>query len=510
MLRNILVVSSAIFLYSSGAFTQATTTTRTPSPTQSISFQTSTQKPAASEPDLVVFWEKNWQWFLIGFLGVAIPIIVWAILGPGKRWYKARRNKSRPITWDMIGNERFHNQPMREVNIRRFSRSRGSGSSTSSHLALSLNAAAPGERDIEAAAEIASPKSPSTYIERERMMRNDSSEAVIGLVQPQRLMPPRTRPADRGSNGSLGPPDPSIHRAHPRYNYFQRYSRQHQRRYVHETVPPAHVQQNSGPPPTNQEGLEESMQLLLTQIPNRKPLRRMTGTIQRDSVSNTAGTQRIFLPQPPRSTPYHIRQGSYEGIHIRSTSWHNTTHRGSVQTNPYPSRHASMDGYPPVFGSVPSLPLPEPAVTYPQTHSQPRRSTSRGRLQKPQHLNPRSSSHVQQTPRPSETQGEQPQMSFYRTPQPSRESLARSVAPSTSSAPPVPPVQRAAYPTRSAMSSRSAAQPRVDAVHGTETGYSYSISGGSPPINPPAKSVKFAAIAPTSSGVPGRFPVQHF
>ncbi|KAK6538116.1 hypothetical protein TWF694_010998 [Orbilia ellipsospora] len=512
MLQRILVISSAILLLpGAGATTRATTTslagTKTISTTASTvtSFIQSTAPTVSNTPvpdptdptGVLTFWKKNWHWFLIGFVCAVVPIIIWAILGPGRRWRKARKHKSRPITWDMIGNERFQNPSMGEV--RRFSRSRGSGSSTSSNLALSLNAAAPGEQDIEAAAAIASPKLPSAYIERERMMRSDSTKAVIGLVQPQGLVPPRTHPADRTSTGSFGPPDPALHRAHPRYNYFQRYSRQHMKRQSR----PLPQQQNNEPASSSNAVLQESMQLLLTQIPHRKPLPdTRASTNPRESIPTTA-TQQLFLPQPPKSTPYHIRQNSLESGHSRSTSWHHTTHRGSVEAGLYTSRHVSMDGYDRISRMTPLA-----------TTTAPRRSTSRGRLQKPQHLNPRNHNSIQ--PKPQEVSRDEPQMSFYRTPQPSRESLTRTLVPppSTSSVPPVPPMPqpvyqkpayRPSYPIRSAMS-KGTTTAKEDRIYGTETGYSFSISGG--PAT--AKSVKFAALPSASASVPGRFPVRHF
>ncbi|KAF3926312.1 hypothetical protein AA313_de0200795 [Arthrobotrys entomopaga] len=265
-------------------------------------------------------------------------------------------------------------------------------------------------------------------------------------------------------------------------------------------------QQDSEPVPSSTAVLEESMQLLLTQIPHRKPVRdTQTSTNPRESIpTTTTTTQQVFLPQPPRSTPYHIRQNSIESSHSRSTSWHHTTHRGSVEAGPYTSRHVSMDGYDRISKMAPLA-----------TTTATRRSTSRGRLQKPQYLNPRNHSSTQ--PKPQEVPRDEPQMSFYRTPQPSRESLTRTLVPppSASSVPSVPPMPQAAYhktvsrptyPIRSAMS-KGTTVAKEDRIYGTETGYSFSISGG-----PTAsKSVKFAAL-PSSSAttVPGRFPVKHF
>ncbi|KAK6536132.1 hypothetical protein TWF281_000379 [Arthrobotrys megalospora] len=518
MSRRILAISCVvILLHASGTLSQLTTTTSTlPSfTTSSIPSPTSSARSDA-DSKIEIFWKTNWHWFLIGILSALVPILLWAILGPGRRWYKARRYRSAPIQWDRVGSERFQSPSMREIGG--FSRSRGSGSSTtSSRLALSLNAAAPGEQDIETAAAIASPKSPSVYIQRERMMRNDSSEAVIGLVQPQihsprsqGLMPPN-RPADRNSTGSLGPPDPHVHRAHPKYNTFQRYSRQHKKRHMsmlsqQNTVAPA-VQSSS----TSTDNRQESMNLLQTQIPHRKPVPHQPREFV-PTAGNLRTSQQIFLPQPPKSTPYHIRQGSYQSDHSRTASWHNTVHRGSVQSNPYglQTRHVSMDGYHPISEPMTLPPIPAPA---PAPENAPRRSTSRGRLQKPQYMNPRNSTHHvhQKQPEPPRAR-EEPQMSFYRMPQSSRESLGRPRASSNpSSIPDVPalPQQptypKPAYPARSAMSSKGY-QQRDDRVYGTDSGYSFSISGG----NPPAKSVKFAALPHLSSSAPARLPIRHF
>ncbi|KAK6362906.1 hypothetical protein TWF730_000358 [Orbilia blumenaviensis] len=509
MSRKILVISSAIILFHiPGILSQSTSTL--PSFTSSAPSPTSTARQNA-DSQVEIFWKTNWHWFLIGILSALVPILLWAILGPGRRWYRKRRYRSAPIQWDRVGNERFQSPSMREVEG--FSSARGSGSSVaSSRLALSLNAAAPGEQDIETAAAIASPKSPSAYIHRERMMRNDSSEAVIGLVQPQihsarpqGLMPPN-KPADRNSTGSLGPPDPHVHRAHPKYNTFQRYSRQHKKRHLSMTQ---HAQQNPAPQTSNTEIRQQSMDLLQTQIPHRKPL----SAQPREYVPTAAGmraSQQIFLPQPPKSTPYHIRQGSYHSDHNRSASWHNMMHRGSVQANPYglQTRHVSVDGYHPI-----SEPMTIPAAPTPTSENTPRRSTSRGRLQKPQHMNPRSTNHhIHQKQSEPPKAREEPQVSFYRMPQSSRESLGRPRASSNpSSVPDVPPLPqqptypKLAYPARSAMSSRSH-QQRDEKVYGTETGYSFSISGG----NPPAKSVKFAALPQLSSSAPTRLPIRHF
>ncbi|KAK6516411.1 hypothetical protein TWF506_006321 [Arthrobotrys conoides] len=508
MSKRILAISYAIILFHTpGISSQSAPTTSIlpPSPTSSA-------RPNA-DSKIEAFWHANWHWFLIGILSALVPILLWAILGPGRRWYRGRKYRSAPIQWDRVGSERFQSPSMREIGA--FQKSRGSGSSTtSSRLALSLNAAAPGEQDIETAAAIASPKSPSTYIRRERMIRNDSSEAVIGLVQPQihsprppaqGLMPPN-RPADRNSTGSLGPPDPHVHRAHPKYNTFQRYSRQHKKR--HMSMPLG--QQNEQPQSSNTDVRQESMNLLQTQISHRKPqpVYQQRGFVP--TAANMRTSQQIFLPQPPKSTPYHIRQGSHPSDHDRrSTSWHQTVHRGSTQTNPYglQIRHVSVDGYHPI-----SEPMTVPPIPSPTTENSPHRSTSRGRLQKPQYMNPRSSNyHIhQRQPEPPRAR-EEPRMSFYRTPQPSRESLGRPRAYSNPySVPEVPPLPqqptypKIAYPARSAMSNRNY-QQRDERVYGAESGYSYSISAG----NPQAKSVKFAALPQLSSSAPARLPI-HF
>ncbi|KAK6357449.1 hypothetical protein TWF718_001760 [Orbilia javanica] len=488
-----------------------TTASALPSFTSSSPSPTSTARPNA-DSKIEAFWHANWQWFLIGILSALVPILLWAILGPGRRWYKGRKYRSAPIQWDRVGSERFRSPSMREIGG--FQRSRGSGSSsTSSRLGLSLNAAAPGEQDIETAAAIASPKSPSTYIRRERMMRNDSSEAVIGLVQPQihsprprGLMPP-SQPVDRNSTGSLGPPDPHVHRAHPKYNTFQRYSRQHKKR--HQSMPAQVNEQNIQPRSPNTDIRQESMDLLQTQIPHRKP---QPAYHQRDFVPTAASirtSQQIFLPQPPKSTPYHIRQGSYLNEHDRAASWYQTVHRGSTLTNPYglQTRHVSMDGYHPI-----SEPMTIPPASVPTPDNNPRRSISRGRLQKPQYLNPRSSSyHTHQKQVEPQMAHEEPQMSFYRMPQSSRESMGRPRASSNPSSvaeiplPRQPTYPKLAYPVKSAMSSRSY-QQRDDRVYGTESTYSFSISGG----NQTAKSVKFAALPQLSSSAPARLPIHHF
>ncbi|RVD81014.1 uncharacterized protein DFL_008894 [Arthrobotrys flagrans] len=514
MSKRVLVISSAIILFHTpGIFSQSSPTTSTLSSFTNLApSPTSTARPNA-DSKIEVFWHANWHWFLIGILSALVPILLWAILGPGRRWYRGRKYKSAPIQWDRVGSERFQSPSMRE--IAGFQNFRGSGSSTtSSRLALFLNAAAPGEQDIETAAAIASPKSPSTYIRRERTMRNDSSEAVIGLVQPQvhsprprGLMPPN-QPADRNSTGSLGPPDPHVHRAHPKYNTFQRYSRQHKKR--HMSMPAPADQQNTQLQSSNTEIRQESMNLLQTQVSNRKPqpVRQQRGFVP--TAANIRTNQQIFLPQPPKPTPYHIRQGSYHSDHERAASWHHTIHRGSTQTNPYglQIRHVSMDGYHPV-----SEPMTIPPVLAPAPDSNPRRSISRGRLRKPQHMNPRSSSYHthQKQPEPQRT-GEEPRMSFYRTPQSSRETLGRPRASSNpSSIPDVPPLPQQSiypklgYPAKSAMSSKSY-QQRDDRVYGTESSYSYSISSG----NPPTKSVKFAALPQLSSSAPARLPIHHF
>ncbi|KAK6509133.1 hypothetical protein TWF481_003896 [Arthrobotrys musiformis] len=508
MSQRILAISHAIILFhTSGILSQSTpTTSALPSFTSSTSSSTESARPNANS-QVEIFWQANWKWFLIGLLAAVVPILFWAILGPGRRWYKGRRYRSAPIQWDRVGNERFQSPSMREIAGFQKSRGSGSGSSTSSRLALSINAAAPGEQDIETAAAIASPKSPSTYIQRERRIRSDSSEAVIGLVQPQihspkprNLMPPN-QPADRNSTGSLGPPDPHVHRAHPKYNTFQRYSRQHKKR--HMSMLAQASEQNIQTRPSNADIRQESMDLLQTQILHRKPqaqqVYQQRGFVP--TVANMRTSQQIFLPQPPRPTPYHIRQGSYPNEQGRAVSWHHTMNRGSTQSNPYGlhSRQGSGDGYHPI-----SEPMTIPPVPVSTPDNAPRRSISRGRLQKPQYMNPRSSSyHTHQNQMDPQRTREEPRMSFYRMPQPSRESLGRPRASSNPSfAPDVPPVPlqptypKAAYPAKSAMSSK---------VYGTESGYSYSISGG----NSSAKSVKFAALPQLSSSAPARLPI-HF
>ncbi|KAF3187798.1 hypothetical protein TWF225_004031 [Orbilia oligospora] len=513
MSKRILAISHAIILFhTTKILSQSTPPTSTlPSFTSSAPPPTSTAQQK-TDSKIEVFWHANWHWFLIGFLSALVPILMWAILGPGRRWYRRRKNKSAPIQWDRVGSERFQSPSMRQIGG--FQKSRGSGSSTtSSRLALSLNAAAPGEQDIETAAAIASPKSPSTYIRRERMIRNDSSEAVIGLVQPQihsprlpaqGLMPPN-RPADRNSTGSLGPPDPHVHRAHPKYNTFQRYSRQHKKRSLSMPV----GQQNIQPQSSDIDIRQESMNLLQTQISHRVPQPAYQQRSFVPTAANMRTSQQIFLPQPPKSTPYHIRQGSHPHDHERTASWHHTIHRGSTQTNPYglQIRHTSMDGYHPI-----SEPMMIPSVPSPTTETTPHRSLSRGRLQKPQYMNPRSNGyHIhQRQPEPPKTR-EEPRMSFYRTPQASRESLGRprassnpSSIPEVPSLPQQPTYPKIAYPARSAMSSKS--YQHQDRVYGTESSYSYSISAG----NPPAKSVKFAALPQLSSSAPARLPIHHF
>ncbi|KAF3930959.1 hypothetical protein ABW19_dt0210460 [Dactylella cylindrospora] len=500
-MRGTLVILSAVLYHGLQASAQTTTSPQVSSTTQTTT-PTASSKP---EPEGVKFWKQNWLWFLIGFIVVLIPILIWAALGPGKKWYRNRkRRNSVPILWNDVGTERFRhfqNPSMRD--IRQISRSRGSGSSSRSDVALSSNAAAPGEQDIEAIAGNHSPtNSTSVYVQRERM-RNDSSEAVIGLVQPQSPMPPMLGPADRSSVGSFGPPDPHIHRAHPRYNSFQRYSRQHRRRQGSLQQPPADIDTTvSAQRADLRESLRESMQLPSTQIPQRKSL---PTTPTRQSIQANTAMQRVPMPQMPKPSPYayHIRQGSVLSLHSqhssqsghsRSTSWHHTTHRQAIPTNPYPSRHASMDGYHPISEPT-QFSTPVPA---------PRRSTSRGRLQKPQHLNPRNSQQAPQQPRE-----QQPQMSFYRPPQPSRENLGWPLGTSetsiTTTSAPRPTVPKPVYPARSAMSNKS--QPKEDRVYGTESGYSYSITAGN---NPPVKSVKFAALPPSHASVPGRFPIRHF
>ncbi|KAF3912170.1 hypothetical protein ABW21_db0207016 [Orbilia brochopaga] len=494
MSQRILEIQSAIFILlslSSGVATQSTTTTSTHT---TIPSPTSNSQPQAAS-GISQFWKKNWQWFVVGLGGALVPIILWAIIGPGRRWYIARKHKSFPIAWNQVGNEGFQAPKMQEK--KGISRSRGgSGSSTSSNLILNMHAAAPAEQDIEAAAAMASPTSPSAYVQHERMVRSDSTEAVIGLVQPQSLMPPMSKSGDRTSSGSIGPPEAHVHRAHPRYNSFQRFSRQHRKG---ESLPSL----LQSPDLTSPQSLHESMQLLLTNVPSRKP----APEVSNDRVSvPTAGfstrQQQIFLPQPPKSRPYHQRQPSPLIIPSRSTSWHHTTegHRVSQfgHVGRRPTRHASIDGYVSVSEFAGSSPM------------DPQRPSSQGRLQKPQQLGRHKSTGAPQIP-PIPTS---PRTSFYRTPSMSRENVGWPLTASPISPVPIPPIRPAVpkpvYPSRSAMSVKSGKSGRGsidERIHGVETGYSVSISGG----NAASKSVKFAALPPINTGL-GRFPinVRHF
>ncbi|KAK6344078.1 hypothetical protein TWF696_007725 [Orbilia brochopaga] len=502
MSQRILAIRSAIsilLLLANGVHSQGMTA-ENPTTTQPSSPSATSDSHSQAASGISKFWKKNWQWFLVGLGGALVPILLWAILGPGRRWYKARRHRSFPIAWNQVGNERFQAPNMQEK--KGLSRSRGgSGSSTSSNLILNMHAAAPAEQDIEAAAAIASPSSPSAYVERERMIRSDSTEAVIGLVQPQSLMPPMPKSGDRASFGSIGPPEPHVHRAHPRYNSFQRYSRQHRKG---RELLPMLLQSPDLASPQNQ-SLQESMQLLTTNVPDRKPV--PEGSNERASIPTAGpgtGQQQVFLPQPPRSRPYHQRQPSPIIIPSRSTSWHHTTegHLASLtgHVGRHPTRHASIDGYVSVSELAGSSPV------------DPQRPTSRGRLQKPQYLSRHKSTGAPQLP-PITTS---PRTSFYRAPSTSRDRESLGWPLTASPISPVPPIRptvpKPIYPVRSAMSVKSGKSGRGsidERIHGVETGYSVSITGGSAAAA--SKSVKFAALPPINTGL-GRFPinVRHF
>ncbi|KAJ6259847.1 hypothetical protein Dda_5489 [Drechslerella dactyloides] len=490
------VISTLLFLIP-GVYTQSATEEASTATQPTLPSATSSPRTQV-ESGISKFWKKNWQWFLIALGGALIPILLWAILGPGRRWYRARKHRSFPIAWNQVGNERFETPQMREA--KGISRSRGgSGSSTSSNLLLSMNAAAPAEQDIEAAARLASPKSPSAYVQHERMVRSDSTEAVIGLVQPQpgkpqSLMPPMPKSGDRTSFGSIGPPEPHVHRAHPRYNSFQRYSRQHRK--GRESLPTPVQASELALSPQNQ-SLHESMQLLMNDPSRKSTPERSNQRTSAPMAGPSTGRQQIFLPQPPRSKPYHQRQPSPLIIPSRSTSWHHTTegHRAS-QMGLHSTRHASIDGY---------MSVPELAAS----PVDPRRPNSRGRLQKPQPFDPRRGTGAPQIP-PIPTS---PRTSFYRAPSNSREGLGWPLTASPISPVPIlpirPTVPRPIYPARSAMSVKSGKSGRSidERIHGVESSYSVSITGG----NTPAKSVKFAALPPINTGL-GRFPVnvRHF
>ena len=100
----------SVICFCASANAQSSTTTSAPTSTSS-SLPTPTDAMTTTTDNFIKFWQHNWYYFLAAFIGFILPLMLWIIFGPIRKYLRKRKRNSTPVLWGNIGEEAYAVRP---------------------------------------------------------------------------------------------------------------------------------------------------------------------------------------------------------------------------------------------------------------------------------------------------------------------------------------------------------------------------------------------------------------